>query len=225
MGKEWRPVPGFDLYVCNKMGDIKNKKTGHVLSKSLNRSGYAKVQLYNNRVKKSLAVHTIIANVFLGERLPGNQVNHKDGDKTNAQLSNLEYVTPAENMQHAAATGLLSPPIGERNGMSKIKEEDIPKIIEYLAEGILSQEEIAAMFNVSRTTISHIKLSVNWKHATKDSEMDFTFRCKSIERNVPEIRRLLASGKITQKEIAAKFGCDQSTISDIKTGISWGNIQ
>ena len=221
---EWRDVPGYSLYVCNKLGQIKNRKTEHVLSPQIGSTGYIKVQLYNNKIKKSINVHKIISEAFLGKRSNGKQVNHKDGDKTNAKLSNLEYVTPKENMQHAAETGLLFPAYGENNGASKIKENHIPIILGHLSDGILSQDEIAEKFNVSRTAISHIKLSVTWKHATEGSGMDFILRCKSIERSVPEIRKMLASGEFTQREIANKFGCDQSTISDINTGVSWREI-
>lgn len=56
-----------------------------------------------------LCVHVLVAHAFLGPCPPDHEVNHKDGDKANNRWDNLEYLTHAENMQHAVRIGL---PIG-----------------------------------------------------------------------------------------------------------------
>jgi len=67
-----------------------------------NRRGYDAFKLYG----KSKFVHHIISEYYLGERPNDLCVNHKDGNKLNNEISNLEYVTWAENMKHSYKTGL-----------------------------------------------------------------------------------------------------------------------
>ena len=71
--------------------------------------GYLWIELYHptdksKRIRK--AIHSIVAQAYLGDRPLGFHVNHKDGVKENNSVSNLEYVTPKENIRHAFRLGL-----------------------------------------------------------------------------------------------------------------------
>lgn len=59
-------------------------------------------------------MHKLVAEVFLGSRPPGMQVDHIDGNKRNNAASNLEYVTGKESMRRAYRLGLVKPPPGRR---------------------------------------------------------------------------------------------------------------
>lgn len=63
-------------------------------------TGYQQVQLQAGKVKRRAYVHHIVAEAFIGPRPEGFVVNHKDMDRQNNQLDNLEYVTSAANSQH-----------------------------------------------------------------------------------------------------------------------------
>jgi len=89
------------------------------------------------------------------------QINHKDGNKANNHISNLEYVTPSENCKHAYRIGLADER-GERNPNHKLKEKDIPQIRKLLDEGVLSQREIGRRYGVTRGAIKCIKIGRNW---------------------------------------------------------------
>lgn len=108
----WKPVPGYeDYYEVSTLGRIrriKGRSAGKILKGSLNASGgYLIVSLYVNKRYKYLLVHRVVAITFLPNPDNKPQVNHIDGNKLNNALTNLEWATQEENMQHAWKNGLI----------------------------------------------------------------------------------------------------------------------
>ena len=108
----WEQVVGHEgLYDVSNFGNVMrvkaNKGTfvGKILSPS-GSSGYKNVTLFKNGKRKCALVHRLVMQSFVSPCPEGNEVNHKDGNKTNNRLDNLEYVTPSENILHAFAIGL-----------------------------------------------------------------------------------------------------------------------
>lgn len=136
----------FDNYGISNLGNIKNIKKGNVLTPYLNKSGYLTYTFCQNGIKKTFKIHRLVALYFIPnpENLP--YVNHKDGDKTNNKVENLEWVTAKENDNHARKTGL------------KTQEKPI------IAENITTKETIAfksvteagAILGVNKGTISKV---------------------------------------------------------------------
>jgi hypothetical protein len=89
-----------DLYRITSDGTVYGKR-GKPLGQSI-QGGYAYVSLSIGDRTRKIAVHRLVAHVFLGLDLDDSdlQVNHKDGDKLNNNLSNLEIVTRSQNMRH-----------------------------------------------------------------------------------------------------------------------------
>lgn len=81
------------------------------LSKN-SRTGYLECGLCEGSKTTIRAVHRLVAEAFLPNPESKPQVNHKDGNKLNNKLTNLEWVTPLENTQHAINNNLFSPNIG-----------------------------------------------------------------------------------------------------------------
>ncbi len=97
-------------YVISKCGDIKNKM-GKSISQDL-WGGYLGVRLFVNKVIIKRSTHRLLALTFISGYSDGLQVNHKDGNKLNNRLSNLEWVTPKQNIKHAMSIGLRpNPPL------------------------------------------------------------------------------------------------------------------
>lgn len=94
-------------YEIGTMGTVRNRKTGRTLLQPVSNSGYKRVYLYSNGKSKPYSVHRLMASAFLecADELR-NQVNHKDGNKLNNVIDNLEWCTPSENALHAFASGL-----------------------------------------------------------------------------------------------------------------------
>jgi hypothetical protein len=90
-------------YVAYSNGDIANAVTGKILSGGKNSRGYLTVSLYDGSSPKrprSFLVHRLIAQAFLGDD-DGKQINHKNGNKLDNRVENLEWVTNQENVDHA----------------------------------------------------------------------------------------------------------------------------
>lgn len=93
------------LFCCSEYlvddGGFVISKRGKPLKPSTNHRGYQIINIMVNGKRIGLGVHTAIARAFCDGFSPELQVNHKDGNKTNNKASNLEWVTPKENMSHA----------------------------------------------------------------------------------------------------------------------------
>lgn len=104
--EHWIEVKGYSDYEVSNFGRVRNKKTGKILSQSLNRKGgYNRVSL-NGEHKY---VHRVVADSFYEGDHSKMDVNHIDGNKNNNDLRNLEWCTRKENIRHAFDTGLKFP--------------------------------------------------------------------------------------------------------------------
>ena len=98
---EWRTVKEYDHYEVNNRGEIRHKKRKHILSPRKNSSGYLYVSFNINGRRRNFAVHRIVANAFIPNPNGYPEVNHKDYDRTNNNVGNLEWVSSSLNKHHA----------------------------------------------------------------------------------------------------------------------------
>ena len=174
-----------DKYMISTKGRFYNKETGNILRGHVNgkdKSGYwtiglkCKIPGTNMCKKRYFGIHRLLMIIFCPvENMVKLQINHKDGNKQNLKSSNLEWATPAENIQHAYRTGLAKPLRGDDSPYSTITEEDVRKICEMYMSGKYKRREIANEMGVSKSLVSCI-LTTNgsWSHITKD--YDFSMR-------------------------------------------------
>ena len=160
----WKPVPSFPGYEASNFGKIRNEKSKRNLKSSLKKTGYLAISLqkegYGNS-GKSESAHRIVTSAFLGECPKGFQVNHKDGNKVNNTIENLEYLSASENAFHAVRLGLRAS--GSKHWKSKLDEFDI-LIIRDLHIAGFTHVKIAKIFNVTPTSICRIIRGRSWKH-------------------------------------------------------------
>ena len=157
--EQWKVVKGFENYLVSSLGNVKtiNGKLKKVVYDSKNDYGY--VELWKNNKGKKFRIHRLVAETFIPNTLGKEQVNHIDGDKKNNCVSNLEWVTPKENIRHSIENDLSSIKYGSKNLASKLKEEDV-KYIRENAGINKSVKELSEIYNVSTTTIYNI---INYK--------------------------------------------------------------
>ena len=97
--EEWKSIIEFPNYEVSSLGNVKNIKTGKVL-KNCVKSGYYHISLTNENYRKSLLVHRLVALAFIENPENKLEVNHKDKNKLNICVSNLEFMTRQENNIH-----------------------------------------------------------------------------------------------------------------------------
>lgn len=104
----WAPVAGYEgWYEVSDLGRVRRVGAPQCRRLHSQAGGYVSVRLGRPGTdKKTLQVHVLVAKAFLGPRPAGRQVNHKDANKHNPRLDNLEYVTPARNREHAIGLGI-----------------------------------------------------------------------------------------------------------------------
>lgn len=149
---EWATVARNSNYEVSDEGDVRNKNTGRVLTGGINNSGYRTVHI--NRNENPDFVHRLVAETFIPNPEPDvrKDVNHKDGNKMNNNVSNLEWVTRSENVKHAYDNGLNRPSGGGHNRRSVLVEET--------GETYSSQEECAKAIGGS---VGGVSLILNGK--------------------------------------------------------------
>lgn len=117
----WKDVVNFeDYYEVSNLGQIRRKKgittykdgrianfSQTILKQGLNQKGYPIVYLSKNSKQFTLTVHRLVAKSFIlnNNNLP--QVNHKDCNKLNNTIENLEWISNVENMRHAFDNGIF----------------------------------------------------------------------------------------------------------------------
>ncbi len=103
MEEEWRDIPGFPGYKISNMGRVQGIRVPILRQYTSSRGGnYPFVDLRGwdaeGKPKRRLArVHALVAEAFIGPRPEGTVVNHKDHNRNNSHVDNLEYITQAEN--------------------------------------------------------------------------------------------------------------------------------
>lgn len=101
----WKPVKGFEnFYQVSNLGNISNYKK--ILKTYRNNSGYKMIDLRVNNIRTKVLVHRLIAQAFIENTQGYPYVNHKDGNKENNSVENLEWCSNSMNILHARHTGL-----------------------------------------------------------------------------------------------------------------------
>lgn len=172
----WKPVVGFERrYEVSDLGRVRVKSSSKKcqIGKTIGcikSTGYHAVVLRDesgNRVE--LSTHKLVLEAFVSMRPDGKECNHKNGDKADNRVDNLEWVTRSENHIHRARVlghhpsgPCLSRP-GERNGAAKLTRPEVDEIRRLYAGGDISQEALGRMFGVHQTRISRIVRLEGWK--------------------------------------------------------------
>lgn len=108
MASRWKCYKGFSRYLISNKGRVYDTLKEVPVARTPNEEGYLKVTLRGDDGKrKGFSVHRLVALCFISNPKNLPEVNHKDGIKLNCHYKNLEWVTHAENIQHAWDTGLL----------------------------------------------------------------------------------------------------------------------
>ena len=158
--EEWRPVVGYEgLYVVSTLGRVRNAQNERLLQGCWRPGEYRRVMLTKNGKHSYKHIHILVALAFLGPRPPRKDVNHRDGDKWNARLANLEYVTRTKNNLHYWTLPKSRP--GGVNPTAKLTPDQVRQI--RLLKGKESYAATAKRFDVTDGTVRHIHKGTIWR--------------------------------------------------------------
>ncbi|MBG0967565.1 HNH endonuclease signature motif containing protein [Bacillus sp. SRB3LM] len=140
-------------------GTVKTRKG---IASTIDKDGYVRIGVKHEGKYCNFGVHEVIA-YAAGLDLDGKEVNHKDGNKQNNSISNLEAATRKENIVHSFKTGLNKGPKGSEHGRAILNEQQVAEIKEVLKTGGHGiGRQLAAKYGVSPATISQIKKGNLW---------------------------------------------------------------
>jgi hypothetical protein len=171
----WKTIDDYPDYQASTFGNIRSiDKTveridgrsmrikGRILKPEISNAGYFLVSVVKERRSYKKTIHRLIAKTFIKNTKNDKEVNHKDGNKLNNILVNLEWISPKENIQHAIKNGKFKIQ-GEFANFAKLKEKDVYEIVDKLRHGV-KYKIISKKYNISKTQIWRIKYKKNWKH-------------------------------------------------------------
>jgi hypothetical protein len=178
----FRPVPGFEhRWHVSKDGQVWSVHLSRVLKGCPYGNGYRAVIYRTDSTscgKASIGIHRLVALAWLGPApSPKHIVNHKNLNKTDNRVDNLEWVTRSEDLSHAWANGCFvnrkptGQPKGSKHSMARLTENDVRFIRKHYQRGIPNKpkpkwngEALAKHFGVSKSQISSIVLGNSWAH-------------------------------------------------------------
>ena len=156
MEEEWREIKGYEgKYQISNLGRVKSLKGNHgnyrekILSGSPNTGGYLQVDLLKNGKRNTFKIHKLVAIHFIDN--PNNlpEINHKDENKQNNKVSNLEWCTRKYNQNYGTRTQRASEKMkGSKNPRSrKVQCITTGKVFNYI-------KEAAEYYNIDKHSIS-----------------------------------------------------------------------
>ncbi len=120
---DWIDIPNYEgIYQISIDGKVK-RIGGGILSDNSSTNKYKKVNLWKDNKRKSIYIHRVLAELFLTKKEGQTEVNHKDGNKMNNSIENLEWCTQSENSKHSYKNNLSKS--GESSPVAKLKNYDI----------------------------------------------------------------------------------------------------
>lgn len=162
---ELRKIPNHSLYTVTKDGRVYTSRyrKGWITG-ATDKLGYIRLNAINDSGNRSnLYVHRAVAMAYLPNPDNKPHVNHKDNNPSNNRLSNLEWCTQKENMQHAARQGRMASMQGEQNGHHKYTANLVKKV-RRLYESGLTQMGIKRQLGVPQPTISVMVREIQWRN-------------------------------------------------------------
>lgn len=174
----WLPVVGLEsLYEVSSDGRFRSRDRTIKMRNGVTRrisgvehrlgthpNGYQYFKPKMNRVRRARLAHRDVARAFIGPIPDGYHVNHKDGNRSNNRVENLEICSPSHNCRHAQR--VLMSNQGSSSFVCKLDEDRVRSMLKDLRSGLMMQTEIADKYGVCLGTVTNIHRKKSWRHIT-----------------------------------------------------------
>lgn len=156
----WKDIPSYEgIYQISNNSQVKSLRSGKKLTISFVPYGF--VKLCVNGVAKKHYVHRLVAVAFIPNPENKSMINHKDGDKRNNAITNLEWCDAKHNVKHAYESNLM--PSCENHSRAKFTNDQVRQMRLDRSNG-LSRKFIMQKFNLSKLQYTRIIYRKTWKH-------------------------------------------------------------
>lgn len=166
----WVDIPDYEhIYQVSNLGRVRSVRGSHsliggkLITLTPSGNGYLHFTAAKNGDVINLYVHRLVALLFIGDAPDGHIVNHKNGQKQDNRIDNLEYVTPSENNLHAFRVLGHRSRSGERVPTSKLTAKQVKEIRNLYASGGVTQQQLADRYGVVAPCIHQIVKRKTWK--------------------------------------------------------------
>lgn len=145
----WKFIPEYTDYMISDKGEVKSLKYSkeHILKQTVSNSGYYTVQLSWRSKYKHYSVHRLVWEAFNGPIPKGMVINHKDENKINNSIDNLELVSYSENIMYGTARKRMV----EKRSMKVKQYKDNVLITEYPSAAEAGRQTGISQGNISRS--------------------------------------------------------------------------
>lgn len=246
----WKPVVGYEgRYEVSNLGRVKSlprcliRANGRahpqpekIFKQSPDRAGYMRVGLYSldNAKRLNKLVHRLVCEAFHGPSIGDKKfVNHKDLNKANNLVDNLEWVTNQENMDHAAAHGVYNPirrksPVPRQSVSTEVALRLKVEVESGISSGTLDIPELSRRFGMSVVAVRCIASGLTWSDVQKRHRVKRPLnnpfvntgrRVKLTPASVLEMRSL--AGTLSYAELGRRFGVSWTTARGVVLGLYW----
>lgn len=190
--KECEEYPDYYVSRCGKV--IRGRSKKQMKQVPHGKPAYLTIRTCVNNVPKNTKVHRMIALSWLSNDDPDNkiQVNHKDGNKFNNHVDNLEWVTESQNQRHALDTGLKGK--GSELYNSQLDEYQVHEVCKFLVDGHLVKD-VADRFGCSKDIVRKIKAGDTYFHVRQLYEIPHTYKYDYSESTVRWVCDKFLEGK------------------------------
>lgn len=250
----WKPVVGFEsLYEVSNTGKVRSVTRTYTNSRKQVRTIFGKeLKADNKRTKRDTtnqykrvtlcrngrlihkSVHRLVAEAFIeNNRVDRDQINHKDGDKTNNSVENLEWCTNKENIDHSVRMNLINPnpPKGENAVFAKLTDNQVCMMRQLYSEQNYDISKLAKDYGVTICTANNAIFGRSYKSADAIYPPCTKRKTKSgsdspystlLPEDIITIRARYSNGE-TQTKIAEDYNVSISTIWRIVNNLRYNN--
>lgn len=174
MTERWKDIQGYEgIYQVSDQGRVRSldrtdcagrRRRGEMRKPQVGTRGYLHVTLSKQRKAWCITVHRLVATHFIGPAPKGHQVNHKNGNKADNPVSNLEWVTPKQNLEHSRdVIGNLHGRSGVTNHGAKLDPDKV-RAARKLREQGWTFQRLADHFSISYFAMHAAVTKRTWKH-------------------------------------------------------------
>lgn len=207
---------GYSSYAVTSFGKVFSYKTMSFLNPHVN-YGYLRVSLRDDKGrKKTYRIHRLVGMAYFPKSEWNEVINHKDGNRSNNNISNLEWCSQSHNVKHAHAAGLVKN--SARTSQRKISEDIARSVCEMIVKNMTNREILAEYPSLTPAIVSGIRAKTVYTNIVKDYDFSKVFNSnrKLDDEKLRKVCEMLQSGS-SWAEIKIEAKVSSVTISRIKS--------